>query len=132
MRPDAEIIIWTAILQARPKLYVSYTLTDIGTVGGWVAWTGGLSWRGHYIVVSTDAWVSTGITRGYTTTIDGGLWRLSELMFAFSEYLTNPNYANFALDAVSFARHFKWSDGDKTKNIVCSLMQSNCNIWLSK
>ena len=43
LRPDAEIIIWTAILQARPKLYVNYTLTDIGNVGGWVSWTGGLS-----------------------------------------------------------------------------------------
>ena len=132
LRPDAEIIIWTAILQARPKLYVSYTLTDIGNVGGWVSWTGGLSWHGHYTNVRNDAWVSTGITRDYTTTVDGGLWGRNELMFDFSEYLNNPNRANFTLDAVSFARHFEWSDGDKTKNIVCSLMQSNCNMWLSR
>ena len=53
-KPNAEIIIWTAIFQARPKLYANYTLTNIGNVGGWVRRNFTIRWFGHYTNVRTD------------------------------------------------------------------------------
>ena len=132
-KPNAEIIIWTAIFQARPKLYANYTLTNIGNVGGWVRRNFAIRWFGHYTNVRTDEWVYTNYEDlDQTVTIDGGLWGLNEHMVDFSPMLINSNRANFTISGVILAGTAKWSDGDDDHNIMCSLMQTNCNMWLSR